>query len=110
LFYIALSLATSCPSSSSASLHDALPICIFPGSRITMDEPRVRLLGTDAAVVQSRWHLVGQVTPDGVPSALDDRSVGAEETHPRLDRKSTRLNSSHVSISYAVFCFKKKSK
>src|SRR5690625_6326704 len=25
-----------------------------------------------------------------------------------LDRKSTRLNSSHVSISYAVFCFKKK--
>src|SRR5207249_6639608 len=29
------------------------------------------------------------------------------ELHPR-DRKSTRLNSSHVSISYAVFCLKKK--
>src|SRR5699024_12611440 len=28
---------------------------------------------------------------------------------PDLDRKSTRLNSSHVSISYAVFCLKKKS-
>src|SRR5258705_3913871 len=31
--------------------------------------------------------------------------------HPRrlvLDRKSTRLNSSHLGISYAVFCFKKK--
>src|SRR5437868_9050501 len=28
----------------------------------------------------------------------------------RLDRKSTRLNSSHVSISYAVFCLKKKSR
>src|SRR5438067_10287479 len=27
---------------------------------------------------------------------------------PTKDRKSTRLNSSHVSISYAVFCFKKK--
>src|SRR5699024_11965877 len=27
---------------------------------------------------------------------------------PELDRKSTRLNSSHVSISYAVFCLKKK--
>src|SRR5699024_11278517 len=26
---------------------------------------------------------------------------------PQLDRKSTRLNSSHVSISYAVFCLKK---
>src|SRR5690349_23786765 len=31
-----------------------------------------------------------------------------EETH--LDRKSTRLNSSHVEISYAVFCLKKKKK
>src|SRR5690625_6349325 len=28
----------------------------------------------------------------------------------RLDRKSTRLNSSHVAISYAVFCLKKKNK
>src|SRR5438128_4979034 len=28
--------------------------------------------------------------------------------HPRIDRKSTRLNSSHGSISYAVFCLKKK--
>src|SRR5207249_8655652 len=31
-----------------------------------------------------------------------------ERLHPELDRKSTRLNSSHVSISYAVFCLKKK--
>src|SRR5947199_5625974 len=29
---------------------------------------------------------------------------------PRLDRKSTRLNSSHLGISYAVFCLKKKKK
>src|SRR5437870_10429954 len=29
-------------------------------------------------------------------------------TGERLDRKSTRLNSSHVAISYAVFCLKKK--
>src|SRR5690606_39630692 len=36
-----------------------------------------------------------------------------EETTPKylpVDRKSTRLNSSHVKISYAVFCLKKKSK
>src|SRR5437868_3769680 len=32
------------------------------------------------------------------------------ENAERLDRKSTRLNSSHVSISYAVFCLKKKIK
>src|SRR5207249_7963001 len=31
-----------------------------------------------------------------------------EEVAVKLDRKSTRLNSSHVSISYAVFCLKKK--
>src|SRR5690625_6077651 len=42
--------------------------------------------------------------------ALGERSEGhtAEEL-PQLDRKSTRLNSSHVAISYAVFCLKKKS-
>src|SRR5690606_41194221 len=31
-----------------------------------------------------------------------------EELEPEKDRKSTRLNSSHVKISYAVFCLKKK--
>src|SRR5215813_15093366 len=36
----------------------------------------------------------------------DQRSPG----HLRGDRKSTRLNSSHVRISYAVFCLKKKKK
>src|SRR5699024_12166173 len=33
-----------------------------------------------------------------------------QEAEVSIDRKSTRLNSSHVSISYAVFCLKKKSK
>src|SRR5690349_23371513 len=39
--------------------------------------------------------------------------VGARPSPPRVrgrDRKSTRLNSSHVEISYAVFCLKKKKK
>lgn len=48
--------------------HDFGFRTIFPGSVITMGEPRVRLLGTAAAVVQSRWDLVGQVDPAGVPS------------------------------------------
>src|SRR5437667_3931062 len=35
----------------------------------------------------------------------------AEDDRPRIsDRKSTRLNSSHITISYAVFCLKKKKK
>src|SRR5438067_10930069 len=46
----------------------------------------------------------GQRDPRQHPAALQ------EPVHRRLDRKSTRLNSSHVSISYAVFCLKKKKK
>src|SRR5690625_6661646 len=34
----------------------------------------------------------------------------ADDVHTARDRKSTRLNSSHVAISYAVFCLKKKNK
>src|SRR5437879_10751828 len=42
-----------------------------------------------------------------IPKILDvARRSGAEAIHP--DRKSTRLNSSHRCISYAVFCLKKK--
>src|SRR3712207_8279726 len=37
-------------------------------------------------------------------------STNAHSTHESLDRKSTRLNSSHANISYAVFCLKKKKK
>src|SRR3712207_7382302 len=39
------------------------------------------------------------------PKAADDQAVRREM---RQDRKSTRLNSSHANISYAVFCLKKK--
>lgn len=42
---------------------------IFPNSRMRMEEPRVRLIGTGAAVVQSKWHLTGQVSPQGEPLA-----------------------------------------
>src|SRR5690606_42092761 len=51
-------------------------------------------------------------------AALEQLPVAREHDPPalrgevadRLDRKSTRLNSSHVKISYAVFCLKKKNK
>src|SRR2546421_8694772 len=66
------------------SLHDALPIC--RGSR------------------GSRWWQ--DVHHHGRRSLLIRQSVAAR---PRCgDRKSTRLNSSHDQISYAVFCLKKK--
>src|SRR5471032_3560670 len=37
-------------------------------------------------------------------------AVSDGRCRPSLDRKSTRLNSSHITISYAVFCLKKKKK
>src|SRR3712207_8662228 len=40
----------------------------------------------------------------------DPDALGAQVLEPRRDRKSTRLNSSHANISYAVFCLKKKKK
>src|SRR5256885_9733205 len=39
---------------------------------------------------------------------LDDPRISAIHCRSRRDRKSTRLNSSHLVISYAVFCLKKK--
>src|SRR5207249_10105331 len=53
--------------------------------------------------------------PDAAPARrvtmlLEGREVAANTYPGPGDRKSTRLNSSHVSISYAVFCLKKKKK
>src|SRR5690606_41161409 len=49
-------------------------------------------------------------SPDGVDLVPVERHRLADGVVRRLDRKSTRLNSSHVKISYAVFCLKKKRK
>src|SRR5690606_40368442 len=50
------------------------------------------------------------VVPEPPSVVLQSRQTDARrlEQCARLDRKSTRLNSSHVKISYAVFCLKKK--
>src|SRR2546426_6016108 len=71
------------------SLHDALPICI--GALLASPEGRTLLNASCAEIVA-----VAEAT--GAPLHKD-----AVE-----DRKSTRLNSSHLVISYAVFCLKKK--
>src|SRR5690348_18007641 len=78
------------------SLHDALPI--FPAP-----------LALAASVV--RGENQGGVDGGGGHLPLrDDRQLPGRGPHPAVvvDRKSTRLNSSHPSISYAVFCLKKK--
>src|SRR5688572_15278694 len=50
--------------------------------------------------------------PRVIPQFLDPLGLGLEDVQRREagDRKSTRLNSSHSQISYAVFCLKKKKK
>src|SRR5689334_24854181 len=48
-------------------------------------------------------HAAGQHPAQALETDVEHRAVAADE-----DRKSTRLNSSHSSISYAVFCLKKK--
>src|SRR5699024_11528010 len=48
--------------------------------------------------------LLGLLGELGSPGEID----GEDDLVAETDRKSTRLNSSHVSISYAVFCLKKK--
>src|SRR2546429_2447557 len=66
------------------SLHDALPICRHAQKAARAPQTPLKLCG----------FLFG-----------DPHSFGV---NMRLDRKSTRLNSSHGYISYAVFCLKKK--
>src|SRR5258707_7369767 len=54
--------------------------------------------------------VAGVPRAEAVRARRRDRGVGAERRRRRTrqDRKSTRLNSSHANISYAVFCLKKK--
>src|SRR5690606_41877498 len=102
--------ATTTSEMSTLSLHDALPIwgedrqvAAPPGLRIgenRLQEGRERDL--------DRARLVTLEGPGGDrhPQSSDHRR--AERRLRQEDRKSTRLNSSHVKISYAVFCLKKK--
>src|SRR5438874_5498921 len=84
------------------SLHDALPISFLTAACMALASFQVRargfsqamaFLASAAAMTISGWALLG--------TATSTRSMSG-------DRKSTRLNSSHVEISYAVFCLKKK--
>src|SRR3712207_8136705 len=61
----------------------------------------VPLLGCDCEVCKST---------DPKDKRMRTAALVESETTRILDRKSTRLNSSHANISYAVFCLKKKKK
>src|SRR3712207_7660683 len=76
------------------SLHDALPICPFS-------------LCIPYASIEPVLERLSRAKDDQARALA--RRQAAELTQQR-DRKSTRLNSSHANISYAVFCLKKKKK
>src|SRR5699024_12786521 len=87
------------------SLHDALPICFF--------RALVRARDRDAGQrLPGRLRGGGQVRAiAAVRAGVVGAARGSRQRHDPgryQDRKSTRLNSSHVSISYAVFFLKKK--
>src|SRR5207249_10080500 len=67
----------------------------------------------DGCLQSSLGHVVAADTREQIPHFSCGREFLALDHRPKIiakDRKSTRLNSSHVSISYAVFCLKKKKK
>src|SRR5204863_8873775 len=85
--------------------------------------PRSTLFPTrrSSDLMALRYHFTGTVTaevtmtrgkplPVGPVVRLPDAVASWEHYSDLTDRKSTRLNSSHVEISYAVFCLKKKNK
>src|SRR5699024_11671620 len=92
------------------SLHDALPI-FYVGSFMVCHFYNGGFRGArncyaDASFFKNTNVADGHRRFSRNDSAYDSRFFYTDQF--ALDRKSTRLNSSHVSISYAVFCLKKK--
>src|SRR5690349_23136420 len=91
------------------SLHDALPICTWQGWH-----DYVAFLYSTGSITEHtqvwwsiRPHLAYPTVEiricDGQPDLADATSLAAL-CYALADRKSTRLNSSHVEMSYAVYC------
>src|SRR3712207_7400643 len=86
------------------SLHDALPISLGG----CLDRAQGAALAEDVAgVVEDVDRPVSALLVAAV-AQLGARGVERSMARQHRDRKSTRLNSSHANISYAVFCSKKK--
>src|SRR5206468_10742790 len=92
------------------SLHDALPILCCGNHEPQLGAVEVRFAADEPGFIRRRRAL-----SPGVPNhrqSGDFSHRGAFDAHAYFgaagDRKSTRLNSSHDQISYAVFCLKKK--
>src|SRR5690554_7078552 len=87
---------TAPPEIYTLSLHDALPISPCKGA------------GSPPGLGQA--HLDKHTWTSNLTRRANQRYILLFRNPAMPDRKSTRLNSSHVRISYAVFCLKKKKK
>src|SRR5690606_41665272 len=80
---------------------------LFPYTTLFRSD-NLTALGTLLEAVNSTYKLPNRKLPmSALERALNAAMTLADNMHV-IDRKSTRLNSSHVKISYAVFCLKKK--
>src|SRR5688572_31346035 len=97
-FFVLNTTATT--STYTLSLHDALPIL---GTTDSQKLHKMRA-ENDADAIKNALAILDATQQTTAKRIFQDRGVNVP------DRKSTRLNSSHSQISYAVFCLKKKNK
>src|SRR5205814_9922856 len=108
--FLSLSLSRpATPASYTLSLHAALPIwpdvsCLDTG--LELRQAAAMVSGTFFGPIPLLYYLCGLLLV-GLPIFITWQGPRPGAL-PGEDRKSTRLNSSHLGISYAVFCLKKK--
>src|SRR2546422_8584319 len=83
------------------SLHDALPISMLEQKINSIRQP------TEVVILPEMFSTGFSMQPHLFAENMNGETV---QWMKKIDRKSTRLNSSHGYISYAVFCLKKKKK
>src|SRR5690606_41434879 len=83
------------------SLHDALPIFAYK------NVPYDPLKDFEPVALAAQNYLALVTTPDSPFKTVPEMIEWAKANKGKIDRKSTRLNSSHVKISYAVFSLQK---
>src|SRR5256885_7558384 len=81
---------------------------LFPYTTLFRSVQRCRLERLALQRLRAHVRQLGLLVATG-PAATGTGEAASSSSRPaKLDRKSTRLNSSHLVISYAVFCLKKK--
>src|SRR5699024_12588143 len=103
---VSFSNATAPTEIDTLSLHDALPILAMSSQKNRRSTPLLLSL-----LLMLRPRVPPTMPPITITMSTGHWNSGTVPLRivlRKLDRKSTRLNSSHVSISYAVFCLKKK--